>query len=232
MSLLICMPCFSQNIDKQIMEADKKATSHEENIGKADLEISFESSDRIFFDTPMIYTEEPLSLNRHFEATLKNLQVEKNLAIVKMGKDWSLKSQEDKKIDLDTLEKILKRYGFKLIIFLQGQNDSGKMKVLRRAKKPMQQVYAVIFGVTADNDGKLLNMRISNVMDTWSEEEAAIKVSSEYIKTAKYLIGEKHYVPSLEGGKPKEYFTYFYLDPKHPELVITDYQSYINSINN
>jgi hypothetical protein len=190
----------------------------QKTIGKADVEILFEQRDRIFFNKPLIYTEEPLSLDRDFEITLKGLKVDKNLVVVTMGKGWSIESQHH---DLDNIQDILKRNGFKKILFLQGQNDIGPFQILREVEDPYP-LYTVIFGVTVDSRGKLLNLRIAKVLEAYSGDKIKMDIPQQYFEDAKKKVEKKGYEPSFEDGKPKEFYTYFYFDPKRPTQVIDD----------
>lgn len=96
--------------------------------------------------------------------------------------------------------------------------------VIEKTPNLQKQVYAVIFGIIIDENGKLSNLRISKVINasSGSQESVNIKVSKEYFENAKIKIENKQYEPSIENGKPKEFFTYFYLDLERPTVVIDD----------
>jgi len=87
-----------------------------------------------------------------------------------------------------------------------------------------RQAFAVIFGITIDSNGKLSNLRIAKVINasSGSQESVDIKVSKEYFENARIKIENMKYGSSLENGKPKEFFTYFYLDLERPTVVIDD----------
>ena len=85
-----------------------------------------------------------------------------------------------------------------------------------------QKLFAVVFGITVDSNGELLNVRIADIIDTYSEEKIKMEIPKEYFENAKNKIEAEKYKPSLENGEPKEFFTYYYFDPERPTLVIDD----------
>lgn len=91
------------------------------------------------------------------------------------------------------------------------------------ATKP-QKLYAVIFGIVIGEKGELLNVRISKTINAYSKstEAVEIEIPEKYFEKAKEKIKNHGYEPTLENGKPKEFFTYFYFDPENPELLIDD----------
>ena len=97
-------------------------------------------------------------------------------------------------------------------------------KILTSTTGDATEIYAVIFGVTVALDGKIENIRMAKVIDpiTGNMEAVDIPVPEIYVKSAKQLIETKQYKAKVQNGIPVEFFTYFFYDPSHPEIVITE----------
>ena len=92
-------------------------------------------------------------------------------------------------------------------------------------------MYAVIFGVTLDENGEIENFRIAEVTNPQSGTTDPVKVDVpvEYVEKAKKKPSEQ-YQRSLEGRKREEFYTYFYYSPLYPEALIDDLESDIQNL--
>jgi len=81
-----------------------------------------------------------------------------------------------------------------------------------------QHLYGVIFGITIDEKGELISLRVSKVIDPKSGSTDAVDVAvpDSYVSAVRELVIAKKYEPRLKDGKPVEFFTWFYFDPADP----------------
>jgi hypothetical protein len=81
------------------------------------------------------------------------------------------------------------------------------------------KLYAAIFGITINEKGELISIRLDKVIDPQSGSTKAVNVAvpERYIASARDLVVAKKYEPRIKGGKPAEFFTWFFFDPERPE---------------
>jgi hypothetical protein len=86
------------------------------------------------------------------------------------------------------------------------------------------KLYAVVFGFVVDEGGKLKSFRVSKVIDpeSGSTDAVDLRVPDSYLSAARAQLMKKTLKPTVEGGKPKEMFTYFFFDPKQPTRADID----------
>ncbi|BBL56796.1 hypothetical protein [Methylomonas koyamae] len=84
--------------------------------------------------------------------------------------------------------------------------------------------YAATFGITIDADGGLKAFRLVEVTDPLSGTVIPVKVQppQKYVDAARQIVLQKKYTPVLEGGKPKEFFTWFFYVPSQPDRADLD----------
>ena len=183
----------------------KEASEQQEALGKADVAINFEGRDRIFFDKPLIYTEEPLSLAKDFEIALKGLKAEKNIVVVTMGKGWSLKSEEERNLDLNELESILNGNGFKTILFVQGQNDLGPIQILRKVEREKQALAKEELLRIAVNKAKALRYNTEEMNIIYDEGNVKLKEHCKRLGVSVYDEKTKQW-EKVESSTPEKDF--------------------------
>jgi hypothetical protein len=86
------------------------------------------------------------------------------------------------------------------------------------------KLYAVVFGFVIDESGKLQSFRVSKVIDPQSGSTDAVnlRVPDAYMAAARTQLMKKSHNATVENGKPKEMFTYFFFDPKQPTRADID----------
>jgi hypothetical protein len=89
------------------------------------------------------------------------------------------------------------------------------------ASENQEKLYAVIFGIIINENNQVEKVRVSRVIDPakGSTDPVRIEPSKKFINSAKKFIKEKGYKPTMKDGKPIEYFSYFYYDPRQPERI-------------
>ena len=107
-----------------------------------------------------------------------------------------------------------------IAIFLCTLGNAG-----RAADREQSRLFAVIFAVTVDAKGKVSSFRVSKVTDALSGSTAAVNVPvpESYVAAAraKFAAAAEKKPPS-PGEANKEFFTYYYFDPRQPTNVDID----------
>jgi len=85
-------------------------------------------------------------------------------------------------------------------------------------------LYAVIFGILADENDKITSIRVVEVIDpaTGSISPVPVKPAETYVVAAEKTIRAKGYKARFKEGKPTEFFTYFFYDPAQPDRIDID----------
>lgn len=83
---------------------------------------------------------------------------------------------------------------------------------------PPAKLYAVIFGITLNQEGHLLALKVDKVIDpgTGSTAPVQVPVPRSFIVSVRQRVIAKRYKPNIDNGVPKPFFTYFFFDPRQP----------------
>ena len=91
-------------------------------------------------------------------------------------------------------------------------------------KRPDFRLYAVVFGVTVDERGKIAKFRVAGVTDAKSDSKALlrVKVPEHFVAAARKKAEARYSKPKLVNGKPVEFFTFYFYAPDYPRALISD----------
>lgn len=100
---------------------------------------------------------------------------------------------------------------------------SGRWKV-EAGKISYIKFYGVAFGVVIGENRELQSFRVVGVTDPDSGSVAFVNINipDAYVAAARALIVARGHHPTIEGGKPREMFTYFFFDPARPNRADAD----------
>ena len=89
------------------------------------------------------------------------------------------------------------------------------------------KLYAVVFGFVIGEDGALRSFRVERVFDpsSGSTDAVDVKVPDSYVSAARAQLMARGYKGTVEHGKAKEMFTYFFFDPEQPNRADIDPRS-------
>lgn len=88
----------------------------------------------------------------------------------------------------------------------------------------ISKLYAVIFGLTVNEQGQLTKLTLNRVIDpsSGSTDAVDVEVSDIYVESMRKFLSSWKLKPKMEDGKPVEFFQYFFYDPNRPEKVDID----------
>ena len=116
------------------------------------------------------------------------------------------------------------RISLRVLLFVALVAAASAQPVRELLKRPDFRLYAVFFGVTVDERGKITGFQVAGVTDPKSDSKALlpIKVPAGFTAGARKKVEANHPKPRLKNGKPAEFFTYYFYAPDYPNRLISD----------
>ncbi len=125
---------------------------------------------------------------------------------------------------IPAFERRFMRILFAIFLFLSWNMLHAETVSERVKNDPKFSLYAVIFGVTQNEDGTVKAVRVVDVLDATSDSKETVKLElpPRYLSKASRAIYEHKYPLQKKDGKPAEFTVYFLYSPQLKEALITD----------
>lgn len=92
-------------------------------------------------------------------------------------------------------------------------------------RDPKFRVYAVIFGITLNEDSSIEQFHVAKVIDPRSgnsNDVLTVEIPKAYVAAARKVFAKTKHEPQMQDGKPVPLFIYYLYSPDYPRTVITD----------